>query len=85
MKKEELEKYFHNLSKKIMKSALTPEQSSSIITYLRKKYPYDTEQGKVYSKVMIETGAGETLLMMAQFLEGKEEPEQFAIDFVGQV
>jgi hypothetical protein len=85
MTKEELRKYFFDLSDKIMKYALTPEQAFSIITYLREKYPYNTDQGKVYGQVMIETGAGESLMMVAQFAEGRKAPEQFAIDFVSQV
>jgi len=85
MTKEELTKYFHDLSDKIMKYALTPEQASSVDSYLTKKFPYNTEPGRICNQVMIETGAGESLMMVAQFAEGKKAPEQFAIDFVGQV
>ena len=85
MTKEEIRKYFFDLSDKIMKYALTPEQASSVDEYLSKKYPYNTENGKICSQVMIETGAGEALLMNAQFSEGRKAPEQFAIDFVSQI
>ena len=85
MKQENLEKYFYALSDKIMSCRLTPEQASAVITYLRKKYPFDSEYGKIYGQVMIETGAGESLLMRAQFAEGKKASEQFAEDFAEQV
>ena len=85
MTKEELKKYFYDLSDKIMEYALTPEQASSVDVYLSKKFPINTEAGKICDQVMIDTGAGESLLMLAQFAGDKKAPEQFAIDFVGQV
>ena len=84
MTREELKKFFYDLSDKIMKYALSPEQAEAVLNYLHKTYPYDSEQGKIYGQVMIETGAGESLFMIAQFAQGKKAPEQFAIDFVGQ-
>ena len=77
-----LKTYFEKLSDKIMRSALTPEQAVSVLHYLRRTYSPKTDAGKVYSKVMIDTGAGESLMMIAQFANGQSEPEQFARDFV---
>lgn len=83
MIKEDLKRYFYDLSDKIMKYALTPEQAAAVDAYLDKIYPYNSDAGKVCSQVMIDTGAGESLFMIAQFSGGKKAPEQFAIDFVG--
>lgn len=72
MTQEEMRADVSALAHEILRTRISLERAREIKSYLDRQYPYGSEGFDIRSRIMIDTGAGETLaydIMAGEYLE----------------